>query len=141
MSPDTPEPDEPIDEPIEEPPPRAKPGARLARFVLLGGALLAGAQLLPQLPRERRLTVRLEDAPSITSVEVTWVRDGRDEPVAGSSFRFTAGSAPRRVESTLRLPDGPYDVDVVVVRGDEARTVRRRVTLEGGDEITLSVPR
>ena len=85
--------------------------------------------------------LRVEDATTVTSVEVTWTRDERDEPLAGSAWRFEAGRAPRRLESTVRLPNGAYEVEVVVARADSTRTIRRQVSLEGGDEITLPVPR
>jgi hypothetical protein len=130
----------PSDEPAPRRPSLAPPN-RLARFLLLGGGLCAAAQLLPQLPRERRLALRLDDPTTVTSVEVTWTRDGREDALAGASFRFEAGRAPRRLESTVRLPNGAYDVEVVVLRADGPRTLRRPVTLEGGDEITLTVPR
>ncbi len=85
--------------------------------------------------------LRLDDPATVTSIDLAWTRAGRDEPVVGSSWRFEAGRAPRRLESTVRLANGSYEVEIVVQRADGPRASSRLVALDGSDEVTIIVPR
>jgi hypothetical protein len=111
---------------------------RLGFFLLVGGGVLAAAQLLPRWPHERHLSLRLDDPSTVTSVDLAWTRQGYDgEPSAGSSWRFPAGKAPRRVEGAVKLPNGTYEVEITILRTDSSQTIHRSVALEGADDVVL----
>ena len=101
-------------------------------------AMGAGALLLPAVPRERAITLNLEEPSSVVGVDVAWSRDGA-EPIRGGSWRFDPGAAPKAIETAVSLPDGTYDLDVTLRRtgGDDA--VHRSIELADADRITVSV--
>lgn len=74
----------------------------------------------------------------ITRIEALWTRleEPVGEAVAGSTFHFQAGKAPRRVRTTVHAPPGPYWLEVTVMRGEEPTVLRQRVVLES-DEMTV----
>ena len=111
---------------------------RFAPVVLALGVAAALTQVLPHLPHEREVELRLDDPSSITSVELAWVRAG--DAVQGASWRFEPGKAPRSLTTTVRLPDGEYDVDIELARALEASEptrVRRTITLADANRISL----
>ncbi|HVY49559.1 MAG TPA: hypothetical protein VHB21_26885, partial [Minicystis sp.] len=115
--------------------------ARLRRFapvVLVAGVVASGALVLPKLPKSRDVELRVADPETVTAVEVAWAEDG--SPIQGASWRFEPGHAPRTLSSTLKVPDGRYDVDISVRRSTEEQTSRRSVELRDTDHVTLRVP-
>jgi hypothetical protein len=99
--------------------------------------------ILPQLPRERHLDLRLDEPSSIVGVHLDWTASSApvpgDEPLQGSTWRFAPGSAPRLLPATVRLPDGSYSVEIRIDRVDQTETVRRSITLGEADRITVPV--
>lgn len=99
--------------------------------------------ILPRIPRERHLELRLDEPSSIVGVHLDWTDSSAptpsDEPLQGSTWRFTPGSAPRLLPATVRLPDGSYAVEIRVDRIDQTQTVRRSITLGEADRITVPV--
>ena len=118
---------------------------RLAVLLLVAGAAVAGFTVVPALPHEHVVDLRLDDAASVTGVELAWSpAEGRaGEAVQGGSWHFAQGKAPRTLGSRVRLPDGRYVVDVVVERGTGRDAYHRAVALGEADHITvpLSAPR
>jgi hypothetical protein len=108
---------------------------------------------MPYVPREHQVELRLEDSKTIVGVSVDWTDlrdaslssrtsagDDNDTRVLGTSWRFETGTAPRSLAMTVRLPNGPYDVDIRVDRTQErVQTTRRSVTLGDADRISLPV--
>jgi hypothetical protein len=116
---------------------------RLAPFALLAGAAVSVMSILPQLPRERHLDLRLDEPSSIVGVQLHWTAASApvpsDEPLRGSTWRFAPGSAPRLLPATVRLPDGSYSVEIRIDRVDQTETVQRSITLGEADRITVPV--
>lgn len=119
---------------------------RLAPFVLLGGILVASAPLISRLPRERQIELRLDDAATVVGLDLAWIdarpseaRGGDDEMLQASSWRFAPGTAPRTLHTTVRLPDGPYGVEITVARTLGSDSTRRSITLGDAEQITLPI--
>jgi hypothetical protein len=112
---------------------------KFAPLLLIAGAVVAGGMLLRHLPKERTVELRLDDAPSVTRVELAWAaREQAGEPVQGGTWHFPSGSAPKSLRTLVRLPDGRYDLDVTVERGPGREAFHRVVTL--GDSDRISIP-
>ncbi len=113
---------------------------RLVRLLPVLGAAVALGSLLPHLPKERQVELRLEHPDTVTAVELTWL-DRRDAsqatPVQGGAWRFSPGAAPRFVSTTVKLPDGAYDLEITVERAEGRDALHRSVTLGDSDRITL----
>ncbi|WP_433936976.1 hypothetical protein AB3662_20190 [Sorangium cellulosum] len=142
-----PDPDEapaPDEAPVE-PAPRPAWMKRLAPAILVAGALLAGSVLFKGLPEEREIELRLDDAPTVVQLDVTWTdrssADGAIDvaPVHGSSWRFAEGTAPRAVLTKVRLPDGVYQLEIAVGRTRGRDVTSRAVTLGDSSRITFPV--
>lgn len=116
------------------PQPKARPYARL---LLVAGAIAAGATLMPHLPHERRLALRLEDAKHVVGVELSVMRLGEGDPLQGGVFHFAEGTAPASVETTLNLPEGKYDLEVTVEDTAGKRSFRRVLSVSDSDRITI----
>lgn len=116
------------------PQPRAR---RYALLLLVAGAIAAGATLMPHLPHERRLALRLEDAKHIVGVEFSVTRLGDGDPLQGGAFHFAEGTAPAAVETTVNLPDGKYDLEVTVEDAAGKRSFRRVLSVSDSDRITI----
>ena len=104
-------------EPEPGPVPRSAPPqrSRFARFAILGCAMAAAAVILPRIPRDRQIDFRIDDASTITAIDLTWSREGGDgEPVQGGSWHFEPGRAPRSLTTSVHLPNGRYAVDITV---------------------------
>lgn len=131
---------------IERDPPEAERGfgrhrGRLARAVALVGALvfvLAGRSLvLPHIPQQHDVELRLEGAADVLGVDVRWSAAGTSEDIATTSLRFPTGGAPSSIRSQVRLPDGDYDVAIAVERATGVDSTRRRITLDDTDRVTI----
>jgi hypothetical protein len=129
-------------------PPRRSLPRRFAPLILVAGVIASAFILIPRLPRERRVELRLEDASTIVGVQIDWLASSRrapspevtkEDPVQGASWRFAEGSAPPSVTAKVRLPDGPYDLEIVVERVGRADVVHRSITLGDADQITIPV--
>ena len=107
----------------------------------LGAALLI---IGPQVPFDRHVTLRLEDASTITGIDVTWERRPRRAteaamPLRAITWHFVEGSAPSVLNKVTPLPDGDYNVDVTVERGDRRSTSHRVVVVGRSDNVTIPV--
>jgi hypothetical protein len=133
---------EPAPEPEPEPAPEPRGQSRWRRFtplLLVAAAVAVGSILLPKLPREREIELKVADPASIVSVDVSW--SAGDEPIHGGTWRFSPGKAPAAVISRVSLPDGRYDVDVRVSRVEgDPQSWHRSVDLEKVEHMTLRVP-
>lgn len=118
------------------PPPRYR---RFAPLILIAGAIGAGIALLPHLPRERKVELRLEDTAAIVEVDLSVSRSSDGEQVHGGAWHFAPGSAPASIRTSMSLPSGRYEVDVTVDRPPDRRTIHRVISLDDGDEITIPV--
>ncbi|AUX43096.1 hypothetical protein SOCE26_045370 [Sorangium cellulosum] len=134
-------PDEQRTEPVERPPWTR----RFAPLLLIAGVLLGGRILFSEVPEEREVELRLDEAATVVQLDVTWTDrssgdgDAAATPVHGSTWRFAEGTAPRSVVSKVRLPDGRYDLEIAVDRSGGRDTTHRAVTLGDADKITLPV--
>jgi len=115
---------------------------RFAPVIVALGAAAALSQLVPHWPHERQIELRLDHPASVTAVEVAWLRNG--DAVQGGSWRFAQGAAPPSLTTTIRLPNGAYDVDIEVERSgaevdenDRRLTMRRAITLGDAERISL----
>lgn len=115
---------------------------RAAPLLLLAGGALAATYVLPQVPHERTVTLRLDDAPSVTGIDVSWtpVGEGRPaDPMQGATWRFAQGKAPRALDTPVRLAEGRYTLDVMVTRGSQREEIRRTIILRDSDRVTISL--
>ena len=116
---------------------------RLLPKLLLGaGVVLLASQLLPRLPRDQPLVLRLRQSTNVERIAARLSRDGDEELAAGFTLYFKGG-APRRVAHTLSLPNGRYRMEVDLrlrqANGGTAETtLSRRVNLTG-DELTVTL--
>ncbi len=108
----------------------------LPKVLLAGGIALALTQLLPALPSDQQLVIDLPTGRGVVSgVDLTWSRVEDAEHAGGVRLAVPASST--TVHHSLRAPDGPYDVEVVVRRTRGGGTLsetshHRRVNLGGG---------
>jgi hypothetical protein len=115
---------------------------KYATLLLLAGGVAAAMMVVPQLPREREIELRLEDAASVTGVDVAWSPATGSSPskadaVRGASWHFALGKAPTSLTTRVSLPDGRYDLDVLVERGAERETLHRVLSIGESDHITV----
>jgi hypothetical protein len=121
---------------------------RFAPLLLLAGGLGATLVVAPKLPHDREIELRITDPASVVQVDLQWLSPSdAEEVIQGGSWRFSRGSAPRSIVSKVSLPDGRYDLDVLVRRTDGADASHRRsLTLgDGQDEsarnrVTVRLP-
>lgn len=116
---------------------------RLARLVALFGVLalvLATKTIvLPHVPSDHEIEVRLENTKDVTGLEMRWSTVAASEEVATTSMRFPAGQAPPSVRATAYLPDGTYEVVIAVERGSNVDSTRRRIALDGSARVMIPV--
>lgn len=116
----------------------AKLRGRYAPLLLLAGAAGAGFVVVPHLPKERTVELRLDDARTVTAVDVAWSPTGGPaDAVQGGAWHFAAGQAPAAIHTPVRLPDGRYTLDVTVERSAEREEIHREITLGDADRITV----
>lgn len=135
----------PTSERPSEPPPAA-PRSRLKRFspfFLVVGLIAAAVLLIPHVPRERRVELRLDDPTTVTGVELSWsaldaAERNEGEPLEGVRFRFEVGQAPPLLKTPARLADGRYALELTLERGGERTQLRRLITV--GDDASITVP-
>jgi hypothetical protein len=121
---------------------------RIARFVLVAGALIVAVHFARQWPKDQTVHYILGDgAPAIEEIDARWAENGGpsggDEWTREATFRYAPGHAPRIVTHEPRLPDGDYTVEIAIVASGRPEgtgtgkvrreaLVRRRVALSGG---------
>lgn len=128
----------PPDGPPSEPQPAAAPlkRSRITRILFLVCAIGAALVILPRIPRDRQIEFRVEDAPTVVGIDLTWSRDD-GEPVQGSSWHFEPGHAPRFLTTSVHLPNGHYAIDVVVARTQGRDELHRVIELADSDHVTV----
>jgi hypothetical protein len=113
---------------------------RAAPLLLLAAGLGAYVMLAPTLPHDQAVALDLGDlARHVASVEIAWTRPGsRDDPAVSTRWHFAAGAAPRRLQTKMRVSNGPWVADVDVGWTDTAAAARwsRQVVLTG-EPVTL----
>ena len=128
----------PADEALPEPRPAPPKRSRITRILVLVGALGAAALVLPRVPRDREIELRVEDPATIVAIDVAWSRDdATHEPVQGGSWRFAPGQAPRSLTTSVHLPNGRYAVDVTVERTEGRDEIHRVIDLADTDHVTI----
>lgn len=124
-------------EPTAPPPPPPK-RSRLARIVVLLGALGAAALILPHVPRDRQIEFRIDDPTTVVAIDLAWSRDDGDgEPIRGGSWRFAAGQAPRSLTTSVHLPSGRYAVEVTIERTEGRDELHRVIELADADHVSV----
>jgi hypothetical protein len=113
---------------------------RAAPLLLLAAALGSYFMIAPTRPRDQDVSLDLGTvAPDVTSIQVVWSRPGSsDEPAVSTRWHFAAGNAPRRLQTRMRLGNGPWIADVDLDRVDAGPRMHwsRQVNLTG-DPMTL----
>lgn len=119
----------------------AKVRKRLAPLLLALGVVVAALVVVPQVPKERTVVLRLGDAASVTGVDVTWspAEKADGEAIRGAAYHYPAGRAPAEIIAPVHLPDGRYALDVTVERGAGRDTFHRVITLGAADRIAVSL--
>lgn len=115
----------------------AKLKERWPLLLLLAGGLGAAHFISPHLPKDRAVDLALDDAASVTAVDVAWSSPDGSDTMQGAAYRFDPGQAPRKLRISARLPDGRYALDVTVERGAQRETARRVVRLDENGSITV----
>lgn len=119
--------------------PRLFTRRRLASIVLAVGAALLLVTVVPAVPRDRGVELRLTDSEAVTSVELIWLSD-QGHALQGTSLHYAKGAAPSRWTVQTELPDGDYTVEATVHRGTARASTRQLVRVEGDDPITVTLP-
>jgi hypothetical protein len=114
--------------------------------LLAAGIALAVTQLIPALPSNHDLSIDLPTGPGVVRrLDLTWSRIG-DEGHAGGVRLAVPATSTKTVHHTLRAPDGPYEIELVVQRRLDEGTLsetshHRRVTLGGGQTRIVLEPK
>jgi hypothetical protein len=119
--------------------PRRSATYRFAPLLLVAGAIAAAITLIPHLPKERRLELRLDDVSSIVDVELSVASASNGEPVQGNAWHFSAGSAPASLSTAVNLPDGRYEVDITVQRTRGRQSVHHVIAVGDSEQIAIPV--
>jgi hypothetical protein len=109
---------------------------RAASLFLAAAGLGAYFSIRPRLPHDHEVMLDFGVAASdITDVELEWTasRTPMDDAAVTTRWHFDAGSAPTRLHTTVRLPDGEWTAEVAVARAGTNETTHwsGRVNLEG----------
>ncbi len=92
---------------------------RLTPLVLVGGVALVAGPLADAAPRETSVRLRLAEPGAVREVGLSVFEGG--EPVLGLRLPYARG-APARIDESLDLPPGRYELRIDVTRGEgEAR--------------------
>jgi hypothetical protein len=103
--------------------------ARFARLLLFGGLAVAVVALLPSVPREQVLLIRLQERELVRELRASWSTPAEGESGGGFTLHFSE-AAPHTVRHTVSLPNGSYVFDIAVdhaesPRGGQAHTPGR----------------
>jgi hypothetical protein len=116
----------------------AAPGARrrVAPLMLLAAGVGAAVAIGPKLPHDHEVGLDFGSAAAtITDVELAWTPNGAttDEASLSTRWHFNQGTAPSRLSTKVRLPDGAWTAEVEVHRAGTNETTHwsGRVNLEG----------
>ena len=102
--------------------------------LLVIGAAVVALPVIRAVPDERHVSVLLGQR-DIDAVELVWIREG--EPVRSTRYHFEAG-APERIQQTLRLYDGPYELVIRTERGGVIAEQRRSLSIaDDAAEVTV----
>ncbi len=116
---------------------------RLSPLILLLAAIvLYFGVVAPRAAEDHHVILELQgDVAVIDRVDLVWtgIDVHPDEAIGGAIFRFDSKPPPPRVRTTVHAPPGDYWLDVTMGRPGGAETVRRRISL-GGGEIKIFVP-
>ena len=112
---------------------------RWAPLILVAGAIALAVFLVPRLPKQRQVELRLDDASTIVEVNLSVARSSDGEPVQGNTWHFAPGSAPASLRTTMSLPDGRYEIDVTVQRAAGRQSIHRVISLDNSDQIAIPV--
>jgi hypothetical protein len=114
---------------------------KVARWVAIAGvlavALVGKSLLLPRIPSDHDVEVLFESPQDVTGLDLRWSEAGADEDIVATSLHFSAGSAPSSVLTQVHLPDGPYDVAIIVERAGRVDSTRRHITLDNTTRVTI----
>jgi hypothetical protein len=134
--------------PVDPLPPPPQPGLllppnrrRFAPLLLIAGAAVAAFMLVPSVPHEHHVTLRLQAPETVTGIDLAWAPEGEalapHDATQGGAWRFAPGTAPATVDTRVTLPDGRYELDVDVERGVAHEALRRVIRFGDGDNITV----
>src|SRR5262249_27044100 len=110
-----------------------------APLLLVAGAAAAAFILVPHLPEQRHLELRIDDVSSVVAVELSVARDRDDEPIHGNTWHFAPGQAPDSLGLSMNLPEGRYEVDITVERTQGRQSTHRVISVGDSHQITLPV--
>lgn len=118
-----------------------RPKRGLSRLAFLAAGLGLAYLLAPAIPRDHPVVLRMDDAASITGVELAWSRadDATATPMRGGTWRFQPGRAPHAIETNARLPTGTYRLAVNVTRTGGSTELLRTITLDDGGVLTIPI--
>jgi hypothetical protein len=112
---------------------------RIGTILFAAGCAAVLLTILPRLPQDRQVELRLADRQDVTAVDLTWSSTG-GEALQGSSFRFDEGRAPSSWTVEIRLPEGDYTLDTSVRRAGRSTSARQSVLVKGEEPILVSLP-
>jgi hypothetical protein len=114
--------------------------------ILAAGIALAVTQLIPALPSDHELAIDLPTGAGVVRrLDLNWARVGDQNHTGGVRLAVPAKST-KTVHHTLRGPDGPYEIELVVQRRLRGGTLsetshHRRVNLSSGQTRIVLEPK
>jgi len=112
---------------------------RWAKGLLLSGLLLSGWWLLGSTPRERVVHLQVDRPASLQQLEIVWLQG--DELLKRTVLHFDHGSAPARLDTTVRATNGGYRVRLRTQRATGAASAEHRVRFDDDtDSVQLRLP-
>ncbi len=135
----------PDDAPAANEEPLARPKlvdrSRLARWIALAGVLgvvlVTKTLVLPKIPEDHEVELKLPSPADVLALDVTWSAPENGDEILTTSLHFEPGTAPASVRTTVHLPDGPYEVAIAVARTAGVDSSRRRITLDSSARVTI----
>jgi hypothetical protein len=116
---------------------RAK-AARLVAFAgVLAVVLAARSLVIPLVPVDHDVEMRLESPQDVVGLDIRWSAPGSGEDLTTTSLRFPPQQAPSSVQASVHLPEGAYDVTITVERVSRVDSTRRHVTLGDASRVTI----
>ena len=114
---------------------------RVARWVALAGVvamvIATKSLVLPHVVEEHEVEVQLDSPGDVLGLDMRWSAPGTTDDIVTTMLHFPAGTAPPSVRTTVRLPDGAYDVAIAVERVGGVDSSRRRITLDNTGRVTI----